>query len=89
MPHLEPGEIPAAAVLVMLDRRLGRALADRLENAEVLGAELLEVFVELLVPGVQYADLEGQGRRGDHEVGARNDASDDGHCNCGVGDVGD
>jgi len=45
------------------------ALGALLEHqVAVLLLQLLELLVQLVMPGVQDADLEGEGRRGDEEV---------------------
>lgn len=54
---------------------LGR-VRDAPQNAEVFLLERVEVVLELVVPGVEDEDLEAEGRRGDGEVGQRDEAGD-------------
>ncbi len=64
---LSPGSklLKLLANLTQLGQSLGLAIA---QGAQVLLLQLLEVLVELLVPGVEDEDLERQRGGGDHEV---------------------
>ncbi len=48
----------------------------------MLGSELLEVFFQFMMPGIQDASLEDESRAGNDEVCQREAARDDGHDGC-------